>query len=292
MPLPELVSIIDGNSICTLCPALGGSIIGWSVNGQDMLRRADADAIAYGEPRSLASFPLVPFSNRIGYARFTWEGQQIDLTPNFAPEPHAIHGIGWKEQWTITETSKRHCVLTLLHEADARWPWSFEAKQSFVLGNGALEIKLSATNRADKPAPLAFGHHPYFDQAGANLTFSAPRVLMSGEDALPTEVVPPSGQFDFRYGGAVTGRDIDHCYAGWDGKARIEWAGRPLALEIETEMTAAVVYVPKGGGSFCFEPVSHINNALNRTGDIPNMTVIAPGESFTATICLNTIKIV
>jgi aldose 1-epimerase len=113
MPLPELVSIIDGNSICTLCPALGGSIIGWSVNGQDMLRRADADAIAYGEPRSLASFPLVPFSNRIGYARFTWEGQQIDLTPNFAPEPHAIHGIGWKEQWTITEISNRHCVLTL-----------------------------------------------------------------------------------------------------------------------------------------------------------------------------------
>jgi aldose 1-epimerase len=290
MALPEQVSIADGDSICTICPALGGSITGWSVGGQDMLRHADAAAIASGDPLVMASFPLVPFSNRIGYARFMWDGQEISLTPNFAPEPHAIHGTGWKEAWAVTERGESHCLLTLRHDADLRWPWSFEASQRFALSGGALEIRLSATNRADQPVPLAFGHHPYFDCEDAQLTFAASSVLMSGDDALPTEAIAPAGQFDFSNGGAVGGRNIDHCYAGWDGRARIQWTGRPLALEITADMATAVVYIPPGGSAFCFEPVPHINNALNRPGDVSAMPIIAPGDSFTATIRLQAVK--
>ena len=55
MVLPELVSIVCGDNISTICPALGGSIIGWSVGEQEMLRRADADAIASGDPLAMAS---------------------------------------------------------------------------------------------------------------------------------------------------------------------------------------------------------------------------------------------
>jgi aldose 1-epimerase len=290
MALPEQVSIADGDSMCTLCPALGGSINGWSVNGQDMLRRADAAAIASGDPLAMASFPLVPFSNRIGYARFMWGGREIELTPNFAPEPHAIHGTGWKEAWAVTERGDSHCLLTLRHDADLLWPWSFEASQRFVLNDGALEIRLSAVNRADQPVPLAFGHHLYFDSGGAQLTFAASSVLMSGDDALPTEAIAPAGQFDFNNGGAVAGRNVDHCYADWDGRARIQWTSRPLALEITADMAAAVVYIPPGGSAFCFEPVPHINNALNRPRDLPAMPIIAPGESFAATIGLQAVK--
>jgi aldose 1-epimerase len=284
MSMPELVSISDGDSSCTICPALGGSIISWSVGEQQMFRRADADAIISGDPLSTASFPLVPFSNRVSYARFMWEGRQIELTPNFAPEPHAVHGVGWKDAWAIAERNDSHVVLSLHHKGDARWPWSFAATQSVRVKEGTLELKLCATNLASEAVPLAFGHHPYFDQEGADLSFTAARVLMSGGDALPTEAATPAGRFDFGGGGAVAGRDIDHCYGGWDGIARIGWEGRPLALEIDADMAAAVVYIPRGGSAFCFEPVPHINNALNRPGDLPAMPTIAPGESFAATI--------
>jgi aldose 1-epimerase len=290
MALPELVSIADGDNISTICPALGGSIIGWSVGEQDMLRRADADAIASGDPLAMASFPLVPFSNRIGNARFVWKGREIELTPNFAPEPHAIHGTGWQQAWTIAELSDTYCVLKLRHDADARWPWSFEASQSFTLNAGMLELKLIATNLSDEPSPLAFGHHPYFDAEGAHLSFTAAHVLMSGEGALPSEAITPTGEFDFSTDGAVAGRSIDHCYAGWDGKTRIFWTGRALALEITADMMAAVVYVPKGGSAFCFEPVPHINNALNRPGELPTMPIVAPGECFKATILLEAVN--
>jgi len=290
MVLPELVSIVYGDNISTICPALGGSIIGWSVGEQEMLRRADADAIASGDPLAMASFPLVPFSNRIGNAQFIWKGREIRITPNFAPEPHAIHGMGWKQAWTIAERSDAHCVLKLQHAADARWPWPFEATQRFTLSAGMLELTLIATNLSDEPAPLAFGHHPYFDMDGAHLTFTAARVLMSGEDAMPCEAITPNGEFDFSTDSKVAGRSIDHCYAGWDGKTRIHWTGRQLALEITADMKAAVVYVPKDGSAFCFEPVPHVNNALNLPEALPTMPIVAPGEYFTATVLLKAVN--
>jgi aldose 1-epimerase len=290
VPQPELVSIADGDSICTLCPVLGGSIIGWSVGGQEMLRRANEAAIASANPLAMASFPLVPFSNRIGYARFVWDGQEIEMTPNFAPEPHAIHGTGWKDAWVIGELSHTQCQLKLHHNADARWPWSFEASQSFRLNENSLEINVGVTNLSDQAAPLAFGHHPYFDQQGAQLSFSATHVFMSGEDALPTDAITPSGEYDFSTGAPVAGRDIDHCYAGWNGRAHIEWTGRAHALDIEADMATTVVYVPKDRSEFCFEPVPHINNALNRPGDLPAMPVVKPGDRYTATIRLTAVR--
>jgi aldose 1-epimerase len=288
--LPELIRIGEGENVCTACPALGGSIISWSVSGQDMLRCADVDAIASGDPLALASFPLVPFSNRIGDAQFIWEGAQIELTRNFAPEPHAIHGIGWTSAWDIADKGEHYIELSLHHDGDARWPWPFAAVQRYSLTNDTLEMKLSATNLADHPVPLAFGHHPYFDQKGAHLHFSAAHVLMCGDDLLPTHAQAIEGLFDFHRDRSVQGLDIDNCYTGWGGKARIMWADLPLALEIESDLPAAVVYIPAGGDSFCFEPVPHLNNALNRSGDLPAMPVIAPGESFSAQIRLSAVE--
>jgi aldose 1-epimerase len=157
------------------------------------------------------------------------------------------------------------------------------------LNDGALTITSIAINRASQPVPLAFGHHPYFDLQGASLRFHASGVLMNGEDALPLGADTPEGQFDFSQNGAVAGRNIDHCYTGWDGHAEIRWDGRPLALELRSDMNAAVVYVPYGGAAFCFEPVPHVNNALNRRDLAPAMPIIQPGASFVSNVVLQTV---
>jgi aldose 1-epimerase len=179
--------------------------------------------------------------------------------------------------------------MVITHEGNEHWPFAFTASQSFELRDGALIITSAAINRSDQPAPLAFGHHPYFNQQGASLRFKAGSVLMNGEDALPLHASAPTGQFDFEGGGAVAGRDIDHCYADWDGHAEIRWEGKPLALEIRTDAKAAVVYVPHDGRAFCFEPVPHVNNALNRPDLAPAMPIIAPGLSFASTTVLQTV---
>jgi aldose 1-epimerase len=256
----------------------------WSIGGQDMLRHSDSAAIASNDPLRYASFPLVPYSNRIGYGRFDWMGRAMQIRPNFPPEPHAIHGTGWKRPWQLAHADTRSCELVLDFEANEDWHWSFTASQRVEVSENGLRLTLSATNRSDSGAPLAFGHHPYFDSEGATLTFKADRIWQSGGDGLPAYAETPSGVCDFDNGCAVAGRTLDNGYAGWDGKAQIRWQDRPLMLDIASDMAAAVVFVPHGESYFCFEPVPHIINALNLPDHAPQMQVVAPGETFKAFI--------
>jgi aldose 1-epimerase len=276
----ERLSISAGESVCTLCPAIGGSLASWHIGKQAMLRTVTAPI----GPLDMASFPLVPYSNRIAAASFEWAGQPISLTKNFLPEPHAIHGVGWKRGWAVEQHSADHITVALNHDADDDWPWPFTARQMVTVTAHQLTLDLSVQNLADCAVPLGFGHHPYFDKAGASLRFDADEVWMSGEDCLPTSPQPLRGDFDFRTETRVAGRSIDHGYSGTAGGAHIEWEGRPLALDIISPLPAAVVYVPEGGHAFCFEPVPHIINALNLPGAEPAMPIVASGASYQTSI--------
>jgi galactose mutarotase-like enzyme len=50
------------------------------------------------------------------------------------------------------------------------------------------------------------------------------------------------------------------------------------------------VYIRPDLDAFCFEPVAHINNALNRHDRESAMPVVAPGESFEASIRFRAIR--
>src|SRR5258708_3581235 len=84
----------QGASRCEILPQLGGSIASWCLHGQPLLRTASAASLAAADPLGMASFPLVPYSNRIANASFMWEGSAVTLRRNFLPEVHAIHGVG------------------------------------------------------------------------------------------------------------------------------------------------------------------------------------------------------
>ncbi len=246
-----------------------------------MLRSATSAEVS---PLGLSSFPLVPYSNRIGCGTFVWAGQEIALTRNFLPEPHSIHGNGWQQEWTVSAQQPDSVALTYEHAGDAHWPWAFSASQQFILSPLGLTIHMAARNLADEAVPLAFGHHPYFDARGALLRFTARKIWMNGADNLPTHLIEPHGQFDFAQSCGLKDRIVDHCYTGWDGSARIDWAGRKYSLGVRSNLTAAVVYIPGGENYFCFEPVPHSNNAINRADADPAMPVVAPGAEFNAWI--------
>jgi aldose 1-epimerase len=287
----EILTLSHGGDRCDLIPTLGGSIAAWTAGGQAMMRSASALGIAADDPFGMASFPLVPFSNRIGDASFEWGGERFALARNFAPEPHAIHGVGFERPWQVSARAADSVTMVLRHRPDASWPFAFEAQQCITLGEGALSIEMSAVNLADRAVPLAFGHHPYFPRDGALLKFRARGVWLSGEDGLPSLRVVPFEKFDYSRAMPVARGDIDHCFVGWDGKAEILWPDRPLALEITAsgELPCAVVCIRSDIDGFCFEPVPHVNNALNRRDPDYGMPVIAPGNSFSASICFRAV---
>lgn len=288
--MTQILELFAGESRCTILPELGGSLAGWSVAGQALLRRSTAADIANGDRRRLAAFPLVPYSNRIGHGQFAFEGETFRLPHNLPPEPHAIHGTGWEDPWAVTALSASAVTLNLVHHGDDRWPWAFAARQEIAVTPHGLTLALTATSLADKPVPLAFGHHPYFDSDGAMLRFRAGRVWLNDTNMLPIKLIECTDSFDFSTATSVAARQIDHCFSGWDGLARITWADRPLAVELVTDLPAAVVYLPAGGDRFCFEPVPHSNNALNRADAVPPVPIIAPGDSFTARVVFSAVE--
>jgi aldose 1-epimerase len=288
-PKAEIVTLAQGANRCDVLPALGGSIAAWSVQGQEMLRTASAASIADRDPYGMASFPLVPYSNRIGGGRFEWQGDAVELAQNFPPEPHAIHGVGFEKPWEVISRARDSVELALVHRPDAGWPFAFEARQRIAVADDSLTLDLSAVNLHSRPAPLTFGHHPYFPRAGAHLAFRAQGVWLVGEDGLPSRWVRTEGSFDYSQGSSVERAELDHCFTGWSGAARIIWPAKTWALEIAAsrELPHAVVYIHEKLDAFCFEPVAHINDALNRQDGMP---IIQPGESFSANIAFRAVR--
>ena len=111
--------------------------------------------------------------------------------------------------------------------------------------------------RARRPRPRARPAHP--------------RV---GDDGLPCLLVKPFDKFDYATAMPVARGEIDHCFVGWDRMAEITWPDRPYAdLQITASdaLTCAVVCVRSDLDCFCFEPVAHSNDALNRRIRTTNM---------------------
>jgi aldose 1-epimerase len=276
--LPDIISLRNGNSHCTIAPSVGGSLASWAMGDQHMLR----PTANIGDPLEMASFPLVPYSNRIAEAHFDWEGEAFFLQPHKIAAPHAIHGVGWQRKWLTGSRFPNSVKLYLAHEGDSDWPWPFFAEQEITVGPDSLKLDLSIRNIADRNLPMGFGHHPYFDSAGASLQFDADSFYSASKDGLPVKPEQQTSATSFGDGKKIRDSHFDNLYGRWSGTARIEWVDREYALEIDSDLPHAVVYTPADEGYFCFEPVPHINNALNRAdGD---MAIIAPGDRYTASI--------
>jgi aldose 1-epimerase len=283
--LTQRIVLNHGAARCLVLPELGGSLGGWWIADQAMLRSADEAAIASGDPTRLSGFPLVPYSNRIAEARFDWRGRQIELAANRNDEAHALHGLGWQRAWQVEERTAASALLRLDHSGDAFWPWPLRAEQRITLTEERLTLDLSATNLADELVPLAIGFHPYFPREGARVILQAEAVWLADAGNLPETVMAPSGLLDLSDGAEIAAREIDNCYTGVCWPVRISWPDRALGIAASANLPCAVVYANAAADALCVEPVAHLSNALGRPDGA--MPAIAPGEHFAAQIELS-----
>ena len=114
--MSELLTLAAGRAQLRLAPAIGGSIADWHVvgkNGGDIpvMRPIQANALAEQNPRGLASYPLVPLSNRVARRRFSFAGLSYDL-PDLL-HGQFIHGAGWMLPWVVHDSGPDHATLRL-----------------------------------------------------------------------------------------------------------------------------------------------------------------------------------
>lgn len=274
----------------TVAPRLGGSLLELSCAGEPILRPAAQDALAALGARATSCFPLVPYANRIAHGRLTLRGRTFQLQPNFPPEPHAVHGIGWQRSWEVTRAAECSVELTLRHDAGApaAWPFAFEARAHFALGGDGLEVELSLTNRDIAPWPAGLGLHPYFPRwPDQTLRFEAAGAWRNGSDSLPAQRVA-GPEWDFSAARPAAGLTLDNDFYGWRRRAWIAaGSARRICIEGSGIFSVLRVFTPAARGFIAVEPVSHIADAVNRP-DAPGSgyRLLAPGGTLTGTVSI------
>ena len=273
-----MLELRDDLTVLTLAPAVGGSIVNWSVraSGQPLLRHSDEQAIATGLPGKLGCYPLAPWSNRIAEGGFDTPDGWLALTPNSPLDPLPIHGSAWQQVWQVVSQSADEVVLAV--ECDT--PFAYRAEQRFRLGGGELSIELRVTHLADKAAWHGLGLHPYLPRRPATrLQVNAEQVWMSDASKLPTGLAPLPADWDFRQLKALPERLVDNGFCQWDGQCRIEQPELGYALECRASgADYFLLFCPPGLGFFCIEPVSHPVNAHHLPGR-PGLKLLEQGQS-------------
>ena len=269
------LALSAGDLRLALRPDLGGSIAGLWRGDLPVLRSTEAATLATA--RQSATYPLVPYSNRLGYRRFRWLGHDHTTTPNFDDSPHSLHGVAWQRAWDVTSSSATEAELRYVHTADAQWPFAFEARQRFVLTPDALEVHLVFTNTAAHAQPVGLGWHPYFPKRPhSRLHIELTDRWESDASGLPTRRVPQPG-----IDGDVAHLNFDHCFEGWKGAARIR--DDKLSMKLTSSLPYLVVYTPHTSPYYCVEPVSHVSNAIHMADPAAHgLRTLAAGATFDA----------
>lgn len=283
-----MTKIISESSELVLSPVTGGAVISLTLDGTSVLRSGPTIVRPDWNPLDYGSFPLVPFSGRIANGRFCANEQTIKLPANLAPEPHAIHGHGWQSAWTTETVSGRSATLSYHHNPDA-WPWSYEAKQHFVLDRLSLFLTLTLTNTSDSAMPAGLGWHPYFPRKDAELLLPTESVWLSDENMIPQAPEPVTGLMDLRSPKRVEQLNLDYAFNVTKSEAVITYPEYAVTLRADPKFTKSIVYVPPGENYFCVEPVTHSPDAINSAlpQSITGLKWLEPGETLSGKIELS-----
>jgi aldose 1-epimerase len=278
-----VITLANAQLRLDIAPALGGGItrFDWRSDGALVpIFRPCASVNEHTDPNELACYPLLPYSNRIGGSQFQFSGRCVDIARNRPGEPLPIHGDGWLGAWDTVAESSTQVRLSLDHSQGS--PYSFRASQIFTLDDCTLTIALSIENTGRETLPFGLGLHPFLTrEADTELSAAADGLWLCGDDHLPVRHVPAPAAWQFGVAYPMPRDMVNNAFTGWSGRSSVMWPKRRLSLTISADTDYYVLYAPKGGDFFCFEPVDHPINAVNLPGggEAHGMTALAPGES-------------
>lgn len=271
-------------------PADGGRI------AEFWVQRPDGSRLDIFVPMQVAGFmpgswpkagcyPLVPYSNRVRNAEFTFDGQLVRLPIHPAERPHALHGFAQARAWAVTDHAARHLRMTHEHRPDG-WPWPFTATQLVSLDDEGMSVEMAVTNQGDSDMPLGLGLHPFLAiDAGDRMRFSATHewAIDAGGFGVASSVLA-DGDFDLRHDDKLQ----TLCLSGWQGRATLErQAGVKITITATAPLDHLVFHIPAGGAYACIEPVSHVSDAFNlaaRGVAGTGLQILAPGQTLSASI--------
>jgi len=294
---PNLIALASGAMRVLVAPHVGGAIAAYyevaAAGPVHWMRPATDAALAERDPLRMASFPLLPYCNRIRDARFVFEGRTVDLAGDGNRFAHALHGHAWRRPWQVGAVTANSVELHFEHEPDPHaqgdWPFHYRAMQRIELAGDTLRVTLSAHNLAGRPMPFGMGHHPYYPRTADTRVYAQVQGMWHADgEVLPTHLGPHAAVEALRDGMSADAFDLDNNFAGWSRSATIAWPdeGRQLTLTAQAPFDHLVVFAPASVGLLCVEPVTNTTDCFNAndTRDRVGGCVLMPDERITATV--------
>jgi aldose 1-epimerase len=282
-----MIELVAGDAKLVLSPRLGGSVGGWTRRGVDIFRATPAEALAGTNSRALSCFPLIPFSNRIAWGRFSFGGESFQLDQNFGDHPHTIHGNAWQRTWNVVFQTAATAELMLHHDPatdqGSHWPYRYTCTLRYDLTPDGLAVTIGFTNTDRRAQPVGLGLHPYQPHTPkTEIAFHAGSVWHTGPDSLPDAELPVDGHWSFDPGHVITPPALDNCYAAWAGRATITRPEHGITLSIAGDdiFRHLIVYTPDDKPYFAVEPASNMTDAVNRMDTVPDhgLRVLQSGD--------------
>lgn len=281
-----LLTLGDDLTQLTLAPELGASLVNWSrrSDGRPLLRHSDDLALAAGNPRRLACYPLLPWSNRIGGGGFDTPAGWQALEANTEHEALPIHGSAWQQPWQVVNVTSDSARLQL----HSQHPFPYHADLQVRLDAGRLQLSLQATHAGSQPTWYGLGLHPYLPRnAHTQLQVQASGAWLSDENKLSSRWIELPEIWNFDTPAALPAQVVDHAFSGWPGHARIIQHDGGYQLLCEAQGAEVfLLFCPQDQPFFCFEPVSHPVNAHHLPGR-PGLHLLQPGQTCQLTVTLH-----
>ncbi len=265
----------------------------------DLLRPTRAEAFTAWE--RCASFPLVPWSNRIEGGRLAFRGRHWQLART-AEDGSALHGAGVAAPWRVVEQSTTRVVMELDSGAlvGVNFPWQFRARVEYAVDRSRLTVTTSVENTDVEPFPAGFGHHPYFRRFLTAATGQGGPLLhvpAAGGYALDRGVAtgaagPVPARADYRSPRGIGDALVDDVLTGLEPGApvRLVYPEATVDITMDEVYSHLVVYAPRGRPYFAVEPVTHVNGgfALHEAG-VPGtgVLVLEPAETRSGTFTVD-----
>jgi aldose 1-epimerase len=149
----KIFNLRCGNTLLAIMPEFGGCITRYCLKTEDQVLELMSTATQAGlfskDPLEMGCFPLIHFSNRIHNGRFSFQGKQIKMPPNFPREVHTIHGQDWKAPRTVYEVEENRSVIAYQHFPD-EWTFPYLARQIFEINGPSLTVTLQIANSGKK----------------------------------------------------------------------------------------------------------------------------------------------
>lgn len=276
--------ISHGDQTAVVCE-LGAALRAYGDNKGPIVDGTEAD-----EPISAGRGQvLMPWPNRIKDGKYSFEGSSQQLSITEVGKNNSSHGLLRWVNWQCVEHTNSSVTMSYESHAQSGFPFAFDAKVTYSLGEGGLHVTMQATNAGATPMPFGMGSHPYFagDVDKSLLTCPSTKYLPTDTQGIPTGDVVDTDEFNEQT--SLAGKKINGCWFGLkrdeSGIANVEF--NDIQVWMDSTFDYVMLYsaddVPqleRRRQSFAIEPMTCAQNAYNNG---IGLLVLQPGEIVSGT---------